>query len=269
MQIKTLNLLVGLTIAILTSSTLYPMLDSNSMEGNQFFPLSPLTASDESMSPLLTDEKPVCIDASTQTEESQPQNRIESSLEPCISFLGGKYAFMPVDDLSSNTGKFRVFAYDLWNSVRGKEYPFFKRLIISLKNSSESNTSFSILCLDGDPNSITNATLFYRITDVVLQKAHPLLTTLIRQLLANELIRILLLINPQNCMSALCTQPLFLENRVLSYFSSSDILLLKCLHIYHLGCAKVPLTPKDEYRCPHCKIAIKFEDDFVLYQQQV
>ncbi|MFA5306323.1 MAG: hypothetical protein WC365_02640 [Candidatus Babeliales bacterium] len=287
MQVKTLNLLVELAIVIMTFSTLYPMLDQNSMATSPFNPLASFLDFDESMPPFLslsvdastqTEEfqpqnhiKPLpLVDASTQTEEFQSQNRIESSLEPCISFLGGKYFFMLIDDFSSNMGKSRMCAYDLWNIFQGRQCPFLKRLIISLKNLGESNASFSIFCFDDAQCSIASTNISYQILDTALQKSYTSLNTLIRKLLANELIRIMLLIVNHNVFAcAACAQPIFQNNQGLSYFTSNDILLLKCLHIYHLGCAKMPLNPKEEYRCPYCKIAIQSENDFVLYQKPI
>ncbi|MFA5306324.1 MAG: hypothetical protein WC365_02645 [Candidatus Babeliales bacterium] len=277
MRVKTLNLLAGLTITIMTFS-LYPMFDQNSMVTSPFDPLASFLDFDELMPPSLLDEddrsqresrplqqSPQRVDTSPQTEEPQPQNNI-TSFEPYIPFLGGRYFFRLVDDLSSNIENLRVCSYDLWNFVQEKEYPLLKRLIISFKNLGKSNASLSTLCFNGNSICITNVAPLYRIPDVVLQKAHPLLTTLIRQLLTKELIRILLLtLNQDVVVCAACAKPIFKNNKGLSYFTSKNILLLKCLHFYHLGCANL----KDEYQCPYCKIAIQSENDFVLYQQPI
>jgi hypothetical protein len=272
-------------IIITIFSHIYPLFEIQSMETESSNPLSSFLDSDEQPS-FLKDLSQLPIDASTQTEEDSqkvpekiaqtiPVHQFQhylKNLKPdhCVAFLGGNFFFILAEDLSSNIGTRRVLAYDLWRTVQGKKEEMLKRLIISFESLSNEKISYLARCFDFAQHSENVPDTSHTPANTILTPPYSAPSTVIRQLLANELMSILLLLNYKTKMvCAKCSQPILNYNQDAQPSNPGEILLLKCMHIYHLGCAKVPLNEKIDYACPYCKTAIDSEDDYVLYKKQI
>lgn len=252
------------------------------MDTESLNPLSSLLDSNE-LPPFLKDLSQLPIDASTQTEETSLKNpeKIAQAIpvqqlqhflktlkpEPFVSFLGGKYFFKLAEDLSSNIGTRRMIAYDLWRTVQDRQEEMQKRLIIFFESQGETELYFSVCCFDFAQHSVNAPNVSHQLTKTIICPPYSTLTASIRQLLANELICILLLLNYKTKVScAPCSQSFFQYG---TYIPLDGTLLLKCMHIYHIWCINLPINENEPYFCPCCKTAIKSEEDYILYKKQI
>lgn len=246
------------------------MLEIDPIQSDPFDPLSSIIGFNETTSPFLAAPAPISIDASTQTEETQPQapatlqqpviaHQVQPTLktfksEPCVSFLDTQYFFTLVEDLSSSMGTRRILIYDLSQNSQGKYNPLCKRLIIFFENTSDGKISASVFCFDFAQNSANIPNASHQIPNTIVQHSYPSLTTLIRRILGNELITILVTLNQRfNIICTRCSQPIFKKEQGYILFPSDGLTLLKCLDIYHTDCVKIPTN----------------ENDYVIYKKQL
>jgi hypothetical protein len=275
-------------ISIILHTQLYSMENENqeaSMETDQltnlsddFFPSESIDGLTYPLSPILLQPPLPCMAdgarplspnllppiLSTMETTEDPFYLTKMASDPDVSFLNNAIIFKRTEDLSSKTENKRILIYTSGYMEQGSFHSV-KEIILTLTDPDGQQLLVQVECQDiiQSPYDIS-----HEWTDAYRKKPYPPLTTIIRQVLACELVKILLLLyKPETIICLICRKPIcqFDDGHMMLSFNT---ILLPCLGIAHLTCT--PLQIHDgkiilnNYACPNCKMPILSDNDYVL-----
>jgi hypothetical protein len=187
------------------------------------------------------------------------------SSDKYVSFLAHQCFFHLVDDLFSKMINRRLLAYDLWCHDKESPRQLKVRTVVACEIVEE-KLYIDVTCFDNDKSSIKDVSHQWL---AIVNKPFPSFTTIIRRALSYDLIKTLLLFNKSEqiscfaCSKSIC--PIDCHNLRLGL---RGLILLKCLHIAHIECTKLPICFERKtlprFLCPTCETLITSDDDYVI-----
>jgi hypothetical protein len=227
--------------------------------GSLSLPLSPLSPV-ESVSSENSEE-----DTLSPKRTRLNQNYFEETKpDKVVGFFAHQLVFQLKEDPRSNMPAQNKFVYELLCIKNGVSISCKKEVTLAFEIE-ENQIYVTVLCKDLDSTLLLKGSH----ESVVIQHApFSPFPTIIRKILAHELICIILLDRCERPCCCACFNPVCQLNNVFLKIPTK-LILLKCNHVAHVVCLAAPISDEgigEPFLCPdpNCQILIASDDDYAL-----